>query len=430
MSGARIVITGMGLVTPLGGDVEENWLHLETGRCGIGHHPHPGHPEAFQYYGEVSPLPAPQGLEASLASQAKFLNRGSLLGFAAAQQAIAQSGQGITTVPPHRRALYLGAGDFSNVGYEFLFPAVRQATAGTFREVDTLELNRSSLSEVHPFFLLESLHNNLFSFLSACHDIKGANTTLAGASPCGAQALELACRCLRREQADVALVVGCGSWITAVPRFEMMELGLLSRCREGIRSFRPFDARRDGLIPGEGGAALVLEGEDHARIRGASVLASVEGTGNRIAHTRDCRWEVPTAVSLESMRTALAQASCELDQLAFICPHGSGTPQGDRSELRSIVSLLAPTGANLPVCGLKGYTSHLGAASDVAEIILGIVAVRKGLVPATLNFRKTEEEFAELKISNAHQKHDRRCFLSVSCGLGGQCSAVLIRGGA
>ncbi len=102
--------------------------------------------------------------------------------------------------------------------------------------------------------------------------------------------------------------------------------------------------------------------------------------------------------------------------------------KGDRSELRSIVSLLDPIGSDVPVCGLKGYTSHLGAASDVAEIILGITAIKAGLVPATLNFREAEEEFAELKISNSHQKHDRLFFLSVSYGLGGQCISTLIKG--
>jgi 3-oxoacyl-[acyl-carrier-protein] synthase II len=428
MSKRQIAITGMGLVTPLGGSVEENRLNLEARNCGVGHYPLEKQPEAFQYVGKVTHLPVPPDLEANLSSQTKFLNRGSVLGFAAARQAIAQSGRSIASVPPDRRALYIGAGDFSNVGYEFLFPAVRKATGGKYREVDARELNLASLRDVQPFFLLESIHNNLFSFLSACFDTKGANATLAGASPCGAQALELACRCLQQERADVALVVGCGSWVSAVPRYEMMDLGLLSRCREGIHSFRPFDRRRDGLITGEGGAALVLEAEHHARVRGANIVASVEGTGNCLELSGDAKWGVPARVSLDSMQTALAEAACEVGDLAFICPHGSATVKGDRSELRSIVSLLDPIGSDVPVCGLKGYTSHLGAASDVAEIILGITAIKTGLVPATLNFREAEEEFAELKISNSHQKHDRLFFLSVSYGLGGQCTATLIKG--
>lgn len=418
----------MGLVTPLGGSVEENRLNLEARKCGVGHYPLEKHPEAFQYLGKVTHLPVLPDLEANLSSQMKFLNRGSLLGFAAAQQAIAQSGRSIESVPPDRRALYVGTGDFTNVGYEFLFPAVGKASGGKYQDVDARELNRASLTDVHPFFLLESIHNNLFSFLSACYNTKGANATLAGASPCGAQALELACRSIQQERADIALVVGCGSWVSPVPRYEMMDLGLLSRCKAGMHSMKPFDRRRDGLINGEGGATLVLEAENHARERGANILASVEGTGNCLELSAVGEWGVPTKVGLESMQTALSDASFDVGDLAFICPHGSATVKGDRSELRSIASLLERTGADVPVCGLKGYTSHLGAASDVAEIILGITAIRNGLVPATLNFRETEEEFAELKISSSHQKHDRLFFLSVSYGLGGQCISTLIKG--
>lgn len=428
MAARQVVITGMGLVTPLGESVAENWLNLQGKKTGIGCYPHEKHPESFHYAGRVIRMPAQPDIAASRSNQMKFLNRGSLLGFAAAQEAISQSPGGIAAIPPERRALYLGAGDFSNVGYEFLFPAIRQATDGRYRDIDYRDLNLVSLRDVHPWFLLESIHNNLFSFLSASFELKGANTTLAGASPCGAQALELACQGVRHERADAALVVGCGSWITTVPRYEMMDLGMLSRCRDGVRSLKPFDRRRDGFIAGEGGAALLLEAEDHARERGAAILGAVEGMGSGMEFTEYRKWGVPPAVSLNSMKLALADAACDVDDLAFICPHGSATVKGDRSELRAIMGLLETDRSAPPLCGMKGYTAHMGAASDIAEIILGIEAVKSRLVPATLHFNATEEEFAELNISSSHQPHNKVHFLSVSCGLGGQCTAAVIRG--
>jgi 3-oxoacyl-[acyl-carrier-protein] synthase II len=418
----------MGLLTPLGGNVQENWLNLRGKKSGIGCYPQENYPVPFHYLGKVNHVRILEDVDHTLSSQMRFLNRGSILGFAAAQEAIAHSARGIESYLPERRALYIGAGDFTNVGYEFLSPAIRQATSGKHQELDHRKLNLASLSEVHPFFLLESIHNNLFSLLSAFFDLKGANTTLAGASPCGAQALELACRCLQQDSADVALVVGCGNWITAIPRYEMMDLGMLSRCKDGIHSLKPFDRRRDGFITGEGGAALLLEAEEHAKRRGANILGSVGGTGNCMDFSADRKWGVPATVSLKSMQGALEEAACDVGDLAFICPHGSATTKGDRSELRSIMSLLDVRRPVVPICGMKGYTAHLGAASDIAEIILGIETIENRMVPATLNFSKSEQEFSELKISNIHQPLDKLHFLSVSYGLGGQSSSVLIKG--
>jgi 3-oxoacyl-[acyl-carrier-protein] synthase II len=418
----------MGLVTPLGGTVEENWLNLREKKSGIGCYPQERHPKEFQYIGKVNHLPPHQENDITLSSQMKFLNRGSILGHAAAKEAIAQSANGIGSYPPERRALYIGTGDFTNAGYEFLSPAIRQATSRNHQGLDHRKLNLASLSDVHPFFLLESIHNNLFSFLSACFELKGANTTLAAASPCGTQALELASRCLQQEGADVALVVGCGNWITAIPRYEMMDLGMLSRCKDGIHSLKPFDRRRDGFIPGEGGAALLLETEKDARKRGANIFGRVEGTGNCADLSVEHHRIVPPAISLKSMQIALAESACDVGELAFICPHGSATLKGDRSELRSVMGLLHERPWEVPVCGMKGYTAHLGAASDIAEVILGIEAIRNGIVPATLNFSETEQEFSELNISKSHQSHEKLHFLSVSCGLCGQSASVLIRG--
>jgi 3-oxoacyl-[acyl-carrier-protein] synthase II len=191
---------------------------------------------------------------------------------------------------------------------------------------------------------------------------------------------------------------------------------------------KPFDRRRDGFIAGEGGAALLLEAKDHARARATPILGTVAGTASGIEMSADRKWGVPRTVSLGSMKLALAEASCENGDLAFICPHGSATLRGDRSELRAIMGLPDAGRSQVPICGMKGYTAHLGAASDIVEIILGLEAIRNGMVPATLNFRDAEEEFAGLNIPDSHQEHDKRHFMSLSYGLGGQCTAAVIRG--
>ena len=109
----------------------------------------------------------------------KFLNRGSLLGFASAREAVSQCGMQISMIPPERRALYIGSGDFTKVGYDFMFQATKDGSGGKWEEMDYEKLNRSTLDTVNPFFLLESIYNNLFSFLSAYFEFMGPNTSLA-----------------------------------------------------------------------------------------------------------------------------------------------------------------------------------------------------------------------------------------------------------
>ena len=427
MAETKIGITGIGLTTPLGQDVQENWPNLVEMNTGIGYYPEDSHLKNFQYVGKVETIELPESIPPKLLSQMRFLNRGSLLGFVSAHEAISRSGINIQDIPPGRRGLYVASGDLTKVGYDFLFPATQEATEGKWQEIDFEKLNLAALDKINPFFLLESISNNLFSFLSAFFDCKGPNTSLASFSPTGMHALELAYRGLRQHKADMALVVGCGNWITEIPLYEIDGLGMLSRCEYGAQSFRPFDRRRDGFIPGEGGAAVLLETVDAARARGADILATIEGLGNSIDFSPDHRMIVPSKVAERSIRLAMDDSGCEVKDLAFINPHGSATQKGDRSELSSLMDILNNHRAEVPICGLKPYTGHLGAASDIAEIIFGILAVKHRMVPATPNFKETEKDFSELNIPSAHRDCAKDHFLTVSYGLGGESAAVVIK---
>jgi len=427
MSEMKIVITGMGLTTPLGKDARENWRNLVEMKTGIGYYPDDSSLKNFQYVGKIKNVELPESIPQKLLSQMRFLNRGSLLGFVSAHEAVSRSGINIQDILPGRRGLYTASGDLTNVGYHFLFPATQEATEGRWQEIDFEKLNRAALDKVNPFFLLESISNNLFSFLSAFFDLKGPNTSLASFSPSGMHALELACRSLSQAKADMALVVGCGNWITEIPLYEMDGLGMLSRCEYGAQSFRPFDRRRDGFIPGEGGAAVLLETVDAAKARGADILATIKGLGNSIDFSPDHRMIVPSKVAERSIRLAMDDSGCNVKDLAFINPHGSATQKGDRSELSSLMDILDIHKAQVPICGMKPYTGHMGAASDIAEIILGILAVKHHMVPATPNFTKTEKGFSDLYIPSGHSDCENEHFLTISYGLGGGSSAVLIK---
>ncbi len=416
----------MGLVSPLGLNVTQNWENLKAKKTGIGHYPTGNRPAFAQYLGKVNGLTLPADVPGKLASQIRFLSQGSLLGLGAAREALAHAAPDLNCIPPGRRALYLASGDLTQVGYAFLYPAIAESTAGKFDHVDPERLNEATLARVNPFFLLESIANNLFSFLSAYLTFMGTNTSVASLSPCGAHALELAARSIQDGHADIAMAVACGSWVNEIPLLEMTGLGLLSRCRHGAASFRPLDRRRDGFIPGEGGGALVLESAESAHRRGAPIWASLRGFGNATATNDADSWSVPERVSEQSMRAAIEEAGCDLLDLAFWCPHGSGTVKGDRSELHSVMAITSTHSEPPLVSALKAYTAHLGAASDLAELILGIQTLTHHFVPGTLNFQEADAEFAPLAIAAQHQPTSKRLFLSTSYGLLGQSSSVVV----
>jgi 3-oxoacyl-(acyl-carrier-protein) synthase len=251
----------------------------------------------------------------------------------------------------------------------------------------------------------------------------GAGTCLGSQSPAGGLALDLAFRSVLHGRTDLAVVVGSGSWIGDVPRLELAGLGLLSRCRDGARSFRPFDRRRDGFIVGEGAAALVLERAGHARRRGAGILATVEGTSACLEPAPGLG--VADRVTTRAMELALGEAGRTAAELAFVCAHGSGTRRGDRAEAASIRAVQA-RGAVVPVCALKPYTGHMGAASDLAEIVLALRAAGHGVVPATPNFDRGDADTAAVAVSPDPRPCAHPRFLSVSYGLGGAAAAAVL----
>jgi 3-oxoacyl-[acyl-carrier-protein] synthase II len=426
----RVVVTGTGLATPLGSGVEANWKGLLAGRTGIESHERAGLPEHPQFFGQVKGLERPSGFPASMAGQVRFLNRGSVLGFEAAKEAVEGSNIDLATLPRERRSLFLASGDLTKVGYEFMHPALKDAIKQAEKGADLSVLNKSTMNKVNPFFLLESISNNLFSFLSAVFEFMGPNTSLASLSPCGAHALELACRKISAAEADVALAVGCGCWITEIPMYEMDGLGILSKCKHGAASFKPLDRARDGFIPGEGGAAILIEDYERAKARGARILAEIKGFGNCIEVPQGKGLSVPEQISKNCINAALEDGAFDWRDLAFICPHGSGTRKGDRSELNSIAQIIGTPKDQVPVCALKAYTGHMGAASDICEVILGIQAINEGIVPGTLNFSKTEAAFEGMGISASAMEARGTSFLSVSYGIIGQCSSVLVEGRA
>ena len=430
MSEPVVAITGMGVISSLAPSLDGHWQRLLEGATGIHQVGGESAPPALRYAGRLEEVALPADTPPEVLKQGRLISPSSRYGLQAVGEAMRSSGLDLSQIDPSRRALYIGAADYSKAAYHDFYAACREGGVTAGGTLDAERINRATLHTVDPFFLLVGLTNNLVAFVSRRYQLQGPNTTLASHSPCGAQALELAVRSLVQDQADVAIVVGTCVWSPLVSLFDLDELGLLSQCREGPASFRPFDVRRDGFIAGDGAAALVLEPLERARARTARVRGCIRG----LASFTDGGAGGSLAVSTETVRRAMAAAMdgarIRPKELAFISPHGSGTRIGDRVELSAIAELLGGDRAAVPISGLKPYTGHMGAASDLAEVAFSLMALDHGLAPATPNFRAVEAGLEGVDVATAPRRVGGRHVLSMCQGLGGQSLALVVSVGS
>lgn len=426
MSEPIVAITGMGVISSLAPSLDGHWQRLLEGATGIREIGGESAPPALRYAGRLEDVVLPADTPPEVLKQGRLISQSSRYGLQAVDEAMRSSGLDLSPIDPSRRALYIGAADYSKAAYRDFYAACREGGVAPGDALDVERVNRATLHTVDPFVLLVGLTNNLVAFVSRRYQLQGPNTTLASHSPCGAQALELAVRSLVQDQADVAIVVGTCVWSPFVSLFDLDALGLLSQCRDGAASFRPFDGKRDGFIAGDGAAALVLEPLPRARARKARVRGSVRGLAGFTDGAATGSLGVSVETAHRALSAALDEAGVRPKELAFISPHGSGTRRGDRVELAAIAGLLDDDRAAVPISGLKPYTGHMGAASDLAEVALALAALDHGLALATPNFRSPEAGFEDVDIVTAHRPVTARHVLSMSQGLGGQSLAVVL----
>jgi 3-oxoacyl-[acyl-carrier-protein] synthase II len=426
MSELGPAITGMGVVSSLASSLEAHWQRILQRATGIGELGGEDVPRSLRFAGRVAnDETLPPGTPPEVLRQGRLISPSSRLGLRAVDEAVRASGVDVLGIAPARKALYIGAADYSKAGYRDFYAAFREAGVTADRPLDAERINRATLHLVDPFFLLEGLTNNLVAFVSRRYQLQGPNVTLASHSPCGAQALELAVRSLLRDEADVAIVVGTCVWSSFMTLLELDALGLLSQCNDGPASFRPFDRRRDGFIAGDGAAAFVLEPQERARSRGARILGSVRAAASFTDSGTTPGLGVSMETAARTMKGALDDAGLRPRDLAFISLHGTGTRKGDRAELSAIAQLLDADRTSTPISGMKPYTGHMGAASDLAEIALALTALGHGLAPATPNFRATDNGFEGVDVIAEHRRVTGRHVLSMTYGLGGQSLAII-----
>lgn len=420
MNDRRIVVTGMGLVSPLGSGVEAVWSRLLAGQSGIRNLPDDVVADLAAKVGGSVPTVADDaeaGFDPDLATppkEQKKMDRFIMFAMEAARQAIEQAGwHAPTPEAQERTATIIGSG----VGG---FGAIADAV----RTTDSRGPRRLS-----PFTIPSFLVNLAAGHVSIQHGFKGPLGAPVTACAAGVQAIGDAARLIRCGEADIAL---CGGAEAAIDRVSLAGFAAARALSSGFndtpeRASRPFDRDRDGFVMGEGAGLLVIESLEHALARGAKPLAELVGYGTSADAYHLTAGPEDGSGARRAMSLALAQAGIEAKQVQHLNAHATSTPVGDLGELAAIKSLFG-TDNGIAVTSTKSATGHLLGAAGGIEAIFALLAIRDQIVPATLNLENPDPAAQGVDIVHGQARPLAIEYaLSNGFGFGGVNASVLFK---
>jgi 3-oxoacyl-[acyl-carrier-protein] synthase II len=420
MSDRRVVVTGMGLVSPLGSGVEAVWARLLAGRSGLRNLPDAVVADLPAKVGGAVPTVADDaeaGFDPDRATppkEQKKMDRFILFAMEAARQALEQAGwQAQTGVAQERTATIIGSG----VGG---FGAIADAV----RTTDSRGPRRLS-----PFTIPSFLVNLAAGHVSIQHGFKGPLGAPVTACAAGVQAIGDAARLIRSGEADIAV---CGGAEAAIDRVSLAGFAAARALSSGYndtpeRASRPFDSGRDGFVMGEGSGLLVIESLEHALARGAKPLAELVGYGTSADAYHLTAGPEDGSGARRAMSLALAQAGISPEQVQHLNAHATSTPVGDLGELAAIKSLFGADN-RIAVTSTKSATGHLLGAAGGIEAIFTLLAIRDQVVPATLNFENPDPSAQGVDIVHGKARPMAIEYaLSNGFGFGGVNASVLFK---
>jgi len=426
----RVAITGLGLVTPLGDSPDRVWTSLAEGRGMV------RSLEAFRIAG----LPNDCGAEIrdfdlkksslpkfwnALRKTKKYLARDIQLAVAAAQLAVADAGLVDGGVEPTRIGIDLGAGLISSELDE-LAPAIAHAYGGG-DSFDFQVWGREAIEMIEPIWLLKYLPNMLACHISILIDCQGPSNTITEADASSNLAIAEAARIIARGRADVMIAGGADSKIHPLSLVRMALFDNMSRWKgEPSQACRPFDRRRDGWVPGEGAGIVILEEWGHAEKRGARILGEVLGGGSGCDAMPAGGLDPDGGGTEVAITAALEEAGLRPAEIGHVNAHGSATKVSDLAEARALRRVFGPS--RVPVTALRGYMGNLASGCGAVELIISLIGVNRGRIPAVLNCEQPDPEI-ELDLVLISPRPTRNpVFVNTNLTQSGQAAALVIGG--
>lgn len=429
----RVVITGLGLVTPLGWDLGGITSALREGQPAvrpIGAFPVGDLPckvggEITDFVEKTTKALSLPRLSRSVGKSIKYMARDIQLSVAAAQLAWADASLEGAGVDPTRIGIDLGAGNISTE-LEELVHAAKVAFAGG--ELSYESWGREGIGKITPIWLLKYLPNMLACHISILLDCQGPSNSITLVESAANVAMAEAARIIARGRADVMITGGADSKIHQLSLVRMQMIGALSHWDgEPSAACRPFDRRRCGTVPGEGAGILIFEELEHARRRGARIYGEVLGTGSASdAHPSGGLDPEGIGTGLAAAM-ALREAGLAPDDLGHVHAHGAGLPEMDLYESRGLRRALKS--ARVPVTSVKGQIGNLASGCGAVEAGMSLLAANAGFIPGTLNCDELDPD-CDLDVARSGSiATENRVFLNTNLTRSGQASALVVRGG-
>lgn len=424
MVAKRVVITGMGLVTPLGIGVEENWRAMLAGKSGL---------DYIKLF-DASNFPTKIAGEVKSFDLADFVKdadtyahvgRNVKFAIAAAQMAWEDAGLKQGDFNPARAGVYLGSGE-GTLDFDNLVKVICGAWKET--EVDMSRFMELAMDAFHPLKELEQEPNMPAGHLAAIFGLKGHNSNCLTACAASSQAIGEATKLIQLGEADLILAGGSHSMIHALGLAGFNLLTALSTQNdEPQKASRPFDLKRDGFILGEGAGMLVLEELGHAKRRGARIYAEVIGYGSTADAFRITDTHPEGRGAIEAMRLALKDARVRIDEVDYINAHGTSTVVNDKIETLAIKQVFGDRAYRIPISSIKSMLGHLIAAAGAVELAVCALAMRDNVVPPTINYTTPDPDCDLDYVPNEAREVQVKVALSNSFGFGGQNVALVAR---
>jgi len=406
----RVVITGLGAVTPLSNNVRESWERLVKGESGI------GPITKFDASGLSSRIAAEvKDFDGTLYFEKKELRRTDLFiqyAVASAVQAVEDSGLDLSSVDKDRVGVLIGSG----IG-----------------GLKTIEDNTRTLIErgpkrISPFFIPMAIINMASSMVSIRFGFRGPNSSVVTACATGANAIGDAFKIIQRGDADIMLAGGSEAPVCqlGVAGFSVMR-ALSTRNDEPQKASRPFDRERDGFVIGEGAGVVVLEDYESAKRRGAKIYAEIIGYGMSGDAYHITMPDENGEGAVLCMKAALSDAGLAPEEVDYINAHGTSTPLNDKIETLAIKKVFGEHAKRLAVSSNKSMIGHLLGAAGAVEAIFTVLSIHHGIIPPTINYEFPDPECDLDYVPNEARQKDIRVAISNSFGFGGVNACLAFR---
>jgi len=406
----RVVVTGMGAITPIGNDVKTFWENVKIGKCGI------DFIKAFDT----------SEFKVKIAAEVKNFNPKDILDFKTIKRTDRFTQMGMAAAI--EAASNAGLND-NNENSKENWGIVLGTGIGGFQSIENenRKIIERGPGRVSPFFIPMAICNIAAANIAIKFGIKGICDTIITACASGTSSIGSAYRILQQGHADLMMAGGSEAAITPLALAGFTSMGALCSNNDPKQASIPFDARRTGFVMGEGAGILVLETWEHARKRDAKIYAEIIGYGATCDAYHITAPAPGGQGGARAMQMAIDDSGIKKEQVSYINAHGTGTPHNDKCETEAIKTVFGQKAYDIPISSTKSMTGHMLGASGTAEAIVCIKAIREGFIPPTIGLTEQDPECDLDYVPLQGRSQNLEYALSNSFGFGGQNASLLIK---